>query len=364
MTVRFDAPVKPDYEEFLATLRRAGTPRRIHHIELFHDLEVHRAIGQRFGIGAKLNPNDPSHGHRFHIEWSRFMGYDYVAVGIGGPGLQLLKQSVATDTSSEFARSGGRAWAEEHKGPIGSWEDFEKYPWPDPRVHDTSVLDWYHANLPDDMTIVGMGPTGSFAEWLCWLFGYESLCYALCEQPDLVAAVRDKLEEYFVEKTKAFLQYPRVTALWGSDDMGFRTGLLLGPTGTREMVLSGHKMVAQLIHDAGRLYILHCCGNISAILEDLIEDVRIDGKHSFEDTIEEVRDAKRAYGGRLTLLGGIDMDFLCRSDEAAIRRRVRDTAEICQPGGGWCLGTGNSVANYIPLDNYLAMVDEGRRFGR
>ena len=28
-------------------------------------------------------------------------------------------------------------------------------------------------------------------------------------------------------------------------------------------------------------------------------------------------------------------------------------------GGG---GTGNSVANYIPLDNYLAMLDEGRKF--
>jgi len=28
-----------------------------------------------------------------------------------------------------------------------------------------------------------------------------------------------------------------------------------------------------------------------------------------------------------------------------------------------CLGTGNSVANYIPLDNYLAMVAEGRRYG-
>jgi uroporphyrinogen decarboxylase len=32
------------------------------------------------------------------------------------------------------------------------------------------------------------------------------------------------------------------------------------------------------------------------------------------------------------------------------------------PGGGYCLGTGNSVANYIPLENYLAMVDEGRLY--
>ena len=63
------------------------------------------------------------------------------------------------------------------------------------------------------------------------------------------------------------------------------------------------------------------------------------------------------------LLGGIDVDFLCRSDEPAIRRRVRDTIDACLPGGGWCLGTGNTAANYIPVDNYLAMIDEGPALG-
>jgi hypothetical protein len=58
-----------------------------------------------------------------------------------------------------------------------------------------------------------------------------------------------------------------------------------------------------------------------------------------------------------------DVDFICRSDEASIRARVRDTLDKCLPGGGYCLGTGNSVTNYIPVDNYLAMIDEGRLYG-
>jgi len=98
-------------------------------------------------------------------------------------------------------------------------------------------------------------------------------------------------------------------------------------------------------------------------MEDLIEDVRIDGLHSFEDTIREVSAFKKQYGARLALLGGIDVDFLCRASEEQVRERVRRTLAACQPGGGYCLGTGNSVANYVPLDNYLAMLDEGRRFG-
>ncbi len=98
-------------------------------------------------------------------------------------------------------------------------------------------------------------------------------------------------------------------------------------------------------------------------MDDLVSDVHIDGLHSFEDAIRTVEDTKAEYGRRIAILGGIDVDFLCRADEAAIRRRTRNVLEACHAGGGFCLGSGNSVANYVPLDNYLAMLDEGRRFG-
>jgi uroporphyrinogen decarboxylase len=101
---------------------------------------------------------------------------------------------------------------------------------------------------------------------------------------------------------------------------------------------------------------------LDAIQADLLDNVGIDCKHSYEDTIVDVRDIKTTLGSRMTILGGIDVDFLCRSSEKEIRARVRDTLDRCHPGGGYCLGTGNTVANYIPLDHYLAMLDEGRRY--
>ena len=107
---------------------------------------------------------------------------------------------------------------------------------------------------------------------------------------------------------------------------------------------------------------MHSCVQLKEIMDDLIDDVKIDGKHSYEDTILPVTEAKIIYGQRVALLGGIDMDFLCRSDHASIRQRIRETLQSCMPGGGYCLGTGNTVANYIPLENYLTMLDEGRSF--
>jgi uroporphyrinogen decarboxylase len=214
------------------------------------------------------------------------------------------------------------------------------------------------------MCIIGSGGFAHFAEYLCWLMGFETLCYALFDQRDLVAAISRRLIELYEAAVQRMLAFDRVRVIWGPDDMGFRNGTLISPRDLREFVLPGHRAMAHAAHAAGRPYLLHCCGKIDAIMDDLLDGVGIDGLHSFEDTIRTVEQTKAAHGHRIAVLGGIDVDFLCRADEEAIRQRVRRTLEQCQPGGGYCLGTGNSVANYVPLDNYLVMLDEGRRFGR
>jgi uroporphyrinogen decarboxylase len=144
--------------------------------------------------------------------------------------------------------------------------------------------------------------------------------------------------------------------------MGFKTATMVSPTMLKSKALVWHRRMAELCHQHGCLYCLHACGNLEAIMEALIEDVGLDGRHSFEDAIEPVTVAKRRWGDRLSLLGGIDVDFLTRARPTEVRRRVRDTLDACMVGGGYCLGTGNSVANYIPIENFLTMLDEGRRY--
>jgi uroporphyrinogen decarboxylase len=120
--------------------------------------------------------------------------------------------------------------------------------------------------------------------------------------------------------------------------------------------------MAALAHAADRPYLMHSCGSLAVVREDLIRDVKIDGKHSFEDAIESVIDSNRIYGHHAALPGRIDVDFLCRATEDEVRARVRRTLDACMFGGGHCLGTGNMLTNYIPLANYIGMLDEGRKF--
>jgi uroporphyrinogen decarboxylase len=355
----FTVPISPDWEEFVYTIRRQGTLKRVHHIELFLDGEVKAALCARFGLDENLNPLEPFFYEKREIAIQRFLGYDYVVCSLEGLGM-TFNQNTADDTA-DLKRQSGREYMDEHKGPITSWFEFQAYPWPEPNRVTSRSLDWYQKNLPDDMCIIG-GLIAHFAENLSWLMGYETLCIALYEQADLVQAISDRTLEIDRVVLSRLLEYDRVRLIWGSDDMGFRSGTLISPRHMRYYVLPGHKALAGMSHAAGRPYLLHSCGNLSSIMDDLINDVGIDAKHSFEDTIEDVREDKKIYGDRLALLGGIDMDFMCRSTEEDVRKRVRDTLNVCQPGGGYCLGTGNSVANYLPIDNYLAMVDEGRKY--
>jgi uroporphyrinogen decarboxylase len=358
----FTVKVTPDWEGFMQCIQRRGAPKRVHYIELYLDGEVQDAICERFDLAADLDRADPFYPQRKQIILQRFLGYDFVGCGLEG--LPMPTAGTQIEDTADLQRSGGRNFMEEHQGPITNWEEFERYPWPRLANANTRLLEWYTANLPDDMCIVGSGLFGHFAEYLAWLMGYETLCYALYDQRDLVRAIYERMLELSVPALELTLQFERVKVLWGSDDMGFRTGTLISPADLREFVLPGHKRMAAMCHQAGRCYIMHSCGNLDTILDDLIDDVRIDGRHSFEDTIEPVTKAKQRYGHRTAILGGIDLDFICRASQQQVRERVRRTLEICQPSGGYLLGTGNSVANYLPLDNYLAMLDEGRRYGR
>ena len=333
----------------------------MHYLELFLDGEIKEAISERFGLSAEVPEDDPHRRWKLEIELQRFLGYDYVASGVTG--VAFPRELLPTDdtTQQQGQRRNQRNWTDEHTGPIAGWQEFEQYPWPDPAKADTSDLEWLSANLPEDMCITA--GCHSVFEQVTWLMGYENLCYQIHDTPGLVDAMFERVGTILHGVAEVLVQFKRVAFLLGGDDMGFKTGPMIGADILIEKSFPWHRRNADLAHEYDRLYLLHACGNLDELMESLIDFVGIDARHSFEDVIEPVTVAKQRYGDRIAMLGGVDLDFLCRADEAGIRQRVRDTLDVCQAGGGYCLGTGNSVANYIPVDNYLAMLDEGRRYG-
>ena len=357
---RYPGASAPDYEGLIDCLYRKGTPKRVYHLELFHDKEIADALAARFGVAGDIAADDPFRRIKQEIALYRYLGFDAITVH-AGLDLQTARHSLTRDTA-EIAKDGGqRSWFQGASSAIATWEDFDRYQWPDPATVDLREIEWATKNVPDDMCLkIGVS---HMLEHPMWIMGMEAFCIGIHEHPDLVAEVCRRCGELNVGILERVLEFERLAIIWGSDDMGYESGTFVSPDFLRRHILPWHKKAAQRAHDAGRIYLLHACGNLSEIMEDLIEDVKIDAKHSFQDTFETVIEAKRRWGDRIGLIGGVDVDFLCRASIEDIRAYTRRTLAACMGGGGYCLGTGNSVANYIPLDNYLAMVEEGYAWG-
>jgi uroporphyrinogen decarboxylase len=368
---------KPDYREFIKAVTTSYVPSRPRLVEYLFNPPIQKALIERMGrqwVDGTTVMHDPNYGKQQGDEkgtgtakqrrsqspfgenafWDNFiamwyhLGYDFVR----------LEMCLNFPHPSRPGRD--RAFAETASGAIATWEDFEKYPWPVAKDEDFLPYEYVSAHMPDGMGLISCHAGGPL-EYLVGLMGYEPLCIALHEQPDLVRAVIDRIEQCVTPYVKRLLQVPRMIAYFQGDDMGFRTGTLIGPDHLRKYTLPVHKRFAKLTHDAGLPYFLHSCGNVADIMPDLIDDVKIDGKHSVEDAIMPAGEWKKRYGGRIGILGGVDLDKLCRLPAPELRKYVRKTIDDCQPGGHFVIGSGNSIPDYVPVENLLTMLDEAMR---
>jgi uroporphyrinogen decarboxylase len=345
MNTHRDAFATPDWDGFRRVLRREGTPPRVFCFEHGVAENVQAAIAARFGLWDTLAATGAT------TEWDRaahvhaFLGHDTFRVFPPGARLVAPKQE------------GG--WTQESAGAITSWKDFESFDWPRPEHADLSVLEYYEKHLPRNQRVFHVV---DIWEVVRDSFGFETFCIKLFEEPRLVEAMFERVGSFVAAIAEACCDFECYGAVYLGDDLGYKTALMVSPEVIRKVIMPWHRRIAQIAHAHGKLFLFHSCGNMYSLIDDYIDDVRIDAKHSFEDNVLPVTEAKTRWGDRLSLLGGMDVDFLARAAPEAVRKRTREVLNICQPGGGYCLGSGNWVTHYIPLDNYLAMMDEARRW--
>jgi len=218
--------------------------------------------------------------------------------------------------------------------------------------------------VPEGMKI-GVFMFGGIFEHASWLMGLQPFSYALRDQPDLVEAICQRVGELATATVTQAVTIDNVGMVFLSDDLGFYSGTLVSPDVIRRYIFPHYKKITDVTHQAGKPLIFHSCGNVYKLMDEAIDDIGIDAKHSFEDKIMPVEEVYRRWGDRVAILGGVDMHLLAGGTEEQVRARTRQILEVCGvKGTGYCLGTGNTAANYIPKQNYLAMLDEGRRWNR
>ena len=329
----------PDFNNILKVLNKQK-PDRFTLFEYYMNNDVYDYFTQ--GTPFRASDDPVEHG-RYLIEAFKNAGYDYAQM-----------------TAAKFQFNYGKF--ETHKtrslndgAMIEDEESFEKYVWADPDKVDFSHLEKLKQYLPDGMKLIVSNNESVFGGAMR-LLGYDNLCYMLMDDRELVKRVWDEVGSRVLRYNEQLVQYDSVGAVIVNDDWGFNTQTLISPSDLREFVFPWHKKIVEAIHKAGKPAILHSCGNLSAVYEDIISDMGYDGKHSYQDNICPVETMYDQYGSRLAIMGGMDVDYLCRTPEEEITRRSRAMLERAAEKGGYALGSGNSIADFVPLKSYLAMI--------
>jgi len=335
---------EPDYDHMLTVMRNERPTRLPIYEHIISPLVMERILGVEF---AALETGNGSDLDEFFSRYCRFfkeMTYDTVSY-------EVIINNILP---GHGAIRGG-------KGPIQTPQDFERYPWDElPQLYWDQAgkkFDALARHLPPGMKALGGAGNGVF-EISENLVGFECLAYLNADYPQVFAQLYQKIGDLMVTIWQEFLRrYADTYAICRfGDDLGFKSGTLVSPQIIRQHVIPQYRRVIDLIHQVGKPFLWHSCGKIFAIMDDAIA-LGIQAKHSNEDVIAPYEKWIELYGDRIGLLGGIDVDILCRADPNVIFEQVRERGlKYRNMAQGYALGSGNSIPAYVPVEGYLAMV--------
>lgn len=304
---------------------------------------MERITGEKF---AHLQNGTPAEKREFFKKYNAFqkdMGYD--AVTFEGCITEILP--------------GGGALGKHCKGIIQTREDFDKYPWDklcdiyfDAFSEDFKAL---RDTMPDGMRAVGGVGNGIF-ECVQDLVGLEDLCYMKIDDEELYADMFSRVGDLLVEIWERFLkEFGDIYCVCRfGDDLGFRSATLLHEDDVRELIIPQYKRVVEVVHAAGKPFLLHSCGCIFHVMDDIINIAKIDAKHSNEDAIAPYGKWIELYGDKIGNFGGLDTDALCDLNPCDIEEYTQKVFDVCAAKGhGVAIGSGNSIPDYVSVERFL-----------
>jgi uroporphyrinogen decarboxylase len=335
----------PDYEHIVNAahnIEPARLPLYEHIIDVCH---MEAVLGREF---ASLISGDDAERLEFFTEYCTFFrkaGYDTVSYEC---------------CVTEILPDGGALYYH-NPGAIKSRADFDAYPWDElPRLYFDKFAPRFEAlrrAMPEGMKAIGGVGNGVF-EVVQDLTGYETLCYIRADDEDLYADLFRKAGEVEVAIWTRFLdEFGGVFCVCRfGDDLGFSTATLLPPDDIRAHIIPSYKRVIGMVHGAGKPFLLHSCGAIFSVMDDLIA-AGIDAKHSNEDQVAPFPEWVKLYGDRIGNFGGIDMNMIIDLDKKDMREYIHDVIARSVGHGGFAFGSGNSIPDYVPTEKFLDMTE-------
>jgi len=260
--------------------------------------------------------------------------------------------------------AGAARYLEVSRCPLADVEtvaEVDAYAWPDPEAYDFDEVA-RQAEAAGDCYVVNVGHrlnrTGVL-KCAIYLRGMEQFLTDLALRPDLARAIIRHVTEHYLVHNEGLFRAARglADAFLMGDDFGTQTGLLVSRPMWREFFADSLRAFADLAHTYGLTVMLHSCGAVREIVDDLIGlGVEVLNPVQVRAAGMDIEELKRDFAGRVSFYGAIDIqETLPRGTVEEVEREVARTIEVLGAGGGYILCPTHSVQPDTPVDNILAV---------
>jgi uroporphyrinogen decarboxylase len=338
--------MRPDITQLIKTLKR-GKASYVPIVEL----GVHPVIKEKF-LGH------PLHSLRDDVEFWRRAGYDYIKLQ---PAADFNPDRIGIGDKMTF-KDGSLSynWAQEGKGVITDWAEFEAYRFPAAADFGYGNFDCIKNFLPDGLGVIGQ--YGDIFTMTWEMMGFEAFSLCLFENPELIRALNNRLGNLVLNMFEFFAQHDAVDIIWYSDDIAYSNGLLVSPDVLREFFFPWLRKIGDLAKLYNKPLIYHTDGLLYDIFDEIIA-CGVDAIHPIEPKAMQIAEVKQRYGKQLCLIGNVDVDLLSRGSVEQVKAQVKSNIECAAYNGGYCVGSGNSIPDYVNFENYLAMLQAAKEYG-
>ena len=329
-------------DEVRAALRFEGPPRPPLAMSLWLNAETRTHLGSKVDEFQRRFPDDVLHAGMTADYWRAPADDPTYRWAFGG---KTKPEGVAVDACPVIA----------------NWSELDAFldELPDPRrpVLVDGIIR-HRAAHPDRYILVGWGHY--LHQRLAYLRGMENLLFDFVDHREELGIVMDALLDLYRVWARRAAE-AGADGVWAGDDLGTQRSLFMSPEMFRALYKPYYLQLAQCLHENGLDFWLHTCGNVTRILDDLIE-CGVDALHPIQVGTMDDEAVAGEYGGRIAFWIGMDVQqVLPFGSVAEVREHCAQRMRtFFRPDGGLILGAGNAIMPETPVENITAYLETVR----
>lgn len=352
---------RPDKGRFLSVLRGEPTDRVPNFEILIEDEHVERLLGRKAGntLGVGGDPakgSEASEGVRpmlatDYLELCRMIGQDMIAMENFWTPLKHVRPDGSIGAITDRS--------------IKSREDADRIIWP--TEADLEERLQYVREYVQAAQGTGIGVLLSgfciFQTLYEFVVGMHDCMIMIYEDRDFLNELMSRSSDYYVELIKRSIDIG-IDAVFAADDFAFKSGLFVRPEVFEEIWRPHYDRILEPLRNAGIPIVFHSDGKVDDAVEMLI-DMGVNCLTPMDPSGIDYKEFKKRYGNRVTLHGNIDLTWpLATGTPEDVERDVKDHMDALKPGGRWIAGCSHSIVNYIPHENFVALINAIHKYGQ